>query len=123
MKKLPPKILVNFCVSLLGLYLVFLLGVERRSDSNHHRITCQIVAAVLHYLTLTTFAWTLVQAYNLYQSLVRIFNTGSSNRSFITVASIFSWGRRTFRFLDLLCCPYLKLVIFSITIFPINTPC
>ena len=88
MKKLPPKILVNFCISLLALYLVFMLGVERTSP----RITCQIIAALLHYLVLSTFCWTLVQSYNLYQNFVRVFRSSGSYCLFITVASIFAWG-------------------------------
>ncbi|XP_066923598.1 adhesion G-protein coupled receptor G2-like [Clytia hemisphaerica] len=90
MRKLPPKILINLCVSILALLLVFLFGVDQSTSSS--RITCQIMAALLHYFTLTTFCWTLVEAYNLYKNFVKIFNMGGSNKKFMYFAMSFAWG-------------------------------
>jgi len=86
-KKIPQKLLLSLCISLLLLLIIFLAGAEQTSP----RVGCQIVAGLLHYFILTTFCWMFIQATNLYRSFVRVFNKGSSTRFFIH-ASIFSWG-------------------------------
>ena len=95
MRKLPPKILINLCISMLALLLIFLFGVDKSSS----RTTCQIMAALLHYFTLTTFCWTLVEAYNLYKNFVKIFNMGGSNKKFMYLAMSFAWGMFSLSFL------------------------
>ena len=91
MKKLPSKILVSMCVSLACLLLVFLLGVEKKPNTS--TLTCQFSAALLHYFILSTFLWTLVQAYNLYMNFVKIFKHGNSMKKFMLLASLFAWGK------------------------------
>ena len=50
-EKLPPKILISLCISLLPLLIVFLAGIEETLN----KISCQVVTALLHYIILTIF--------------------------------------------------------------------
>ncbi|XP_065668367.1 adhesion G-protein coupled receptor G2 isoform X2 [Hydra vulgaris] len=86
-KKLPQKILICLCISLIGLLLVFLIGAEKTSPRQH----CQIIAAALHYFILTTFCWMLVEAFNFHRSLVAVFNK-SSDESIFRNANVIAWG-------------------------------
>ncbi|XP_047126735.1 adhesion G-protein coupled receptor G2 isoform X1 [Hydra vulgaris] len=86
-KKLPQKILICLCISLMGLLLVFLIGAEKTSPRQH----CQIIAAALHYFILTTFCWMLVEAFNFHRSLIAVFNR-SSDESIFRNANVIAWG-------------------------------
>ena len=86
-QKLPPKILLSFCVSLLLLLVVFLVGIERTK----HKIGCQTVAASLHYFILSTFFWMATEAVNLHRKFVKVFRAGSDKKFFIS-CSIFALG-------------------------------
>nr|XP_047126746.1 adhesion G-protein coupled receptor G2 isoform X2 [Hydra vulgaris] len=86
-KKLPQKILICLCISLMGLLLVFLIGAEKTSPRQH----CQIIAAALHYFILTTFCWMLVEAFNFHRSLVAVFNK-SSDENIFRNANVIAWG-------------------------------
>lgn len=80
------QILINHCVSLLLLYIVFLGGI----DSVATDLICKAVAILLHYFLLTTMFWMAVEAHNMYMFLVKIFQRDV--RHFILKASIFGWG-------------------------------
>ncbi|XP_012553637.1 adhesion G-protein coupled receptor G4 isoform X1 [Hydra vulgaris] len=86
-KKLPQRILICLCISLMGLLLVFLIGAEKTSPIQ----LCQVIAAVLHYFILSTFCWMLVEAFNLYLSFVIVFNKRNDSNVF-RIANIFAWG-------------------------------
>ncbi|XP_065668365.1 adhesion G-protein coupled receptor G4-like isoform X3 [Hydra vulgaris] len=86
-KKLPQRILICLCISLMGLLLVFLIGAEKTSPIQ----LCQVIAAVLHYFILSTFCWMLVEAFNLYLSFVIVFNKRNDSNVFRN-ANIFAWG-------------------------------
>ena len=87
-KKLPPKILINLCFSLMALLIIFLAAVEETSS----RVGCQVVAALLHYFMLTTFFWMTVEGANLYRCFVQVFRKGGEGK-FIIKACIFAWGK------------------------------
>ena len=78
-EKLPPKILISLCVSLLALLIVFLVGVEETSN----KIGCKVVAALLHYFIRTTFFWMGDEAVNIYQMFVMIIINRSAKRFFL----------------------------------------
>ncbi|XP_072030118.1 adhesion G-protein coupled receptor G2-like [Amphiura filiformis] len=80
------KILIQFCISMLGLYFAFLLGI----DSTGSEIGCIIVAAFLHYFVLTTVLWMGVEARHMYITLVT--ESGRVGRKFLIKASFFAWG-------------------------------
>ena len=86
--KLPGKILISLCTSLMVLLIVFLIGIERTSNTK----SCQTVAALLHYFILTTFSWMGVEAANLYQMFVKVFQT-RNQKGFLIRASAIAWGR------------------------------
>ena len=87
-EKLPPKILISLCVSLLALLIVFLAGIEKTSN----KVGCRVVAALLHYFILTTFFWMGVEAVNIYQMFVKVFRKGSQKR-FLLRSSLVAWGK------------------------------
>ncbi|XP_072030117.1 adhesion G-protein coupled receptor G4-like [Amphiura filiformis] len=80
------KILIQFCISMLGLYFAFLLGI----DSTGSEIGCIIVAALLHYFVLTTVLWMGVEARHMYITLVT--ESDRVGRRFLIKASSFAWG-------------------------------
>ncbi|XP_038062206.1 adhesion G-protein coupled receptor G4-like [Patiria miniata] len=84
--KTPSRILICLCLSLLCLYLVFLVGIEQTSS---HR-GCQVVAVLIHYFTLSSLAWMAVEATNLYLYLVKVLNI--QRRHFVLKASVIAWG-------------------------------
>ena len=86
-KTLPQKLLISLCLSLMALIIVFLAGADRTSS----RLGCQCIAAILHYLILTTFFWTAVEAFTLYKKFIKIFNSGDESKYFFR-ASLIAWG-------------------------------
>ncbi|XP_041475954.1 latrophilin-like protein LAT-2 [Lytechinus variegatus] len=61
----------NLCISLLTAQLLFLVGVER----TEHDIVCTVIAAILHYTFLCSFAWMALEGIQLYIMLVHVFST------------------------------------------------
>lgn len=86
-RKLPPRILICLCISLMALLTTFLIGAERTSP----RVGCQVVAALLQYFMLTTFCWMFVEGINLYRCFVKVF-VDASKKKFIYKASLFALG-------------------------------
>ena len=70
------------------LLIVFLIGIEKTSNAKG----CQAVAALLHYFILTTFLWMGVEAANLYQMFVKVFQT-RNQKAFLIRASTIAWGK------------------------------
>ena len=62
------QILINLCLALMGMYLVFILG----ANSAPVPVLCGISAAFLQYFMLVFFSWTAVEAFYLYQKLVKV---------------------------------------------------
>ncbi|XP_072016526.1 adhesion G-protein coupled receptor G6-like [Amphiura filiformis] len=84
--KKPKQILICLFFTLLCLYVVFVIGVKR-TDSY---AGCIAVAALLHYLTLSSVSWMGVEGVNLYLLIVQVFNADVSN--FLLKASLAAWG-------------------------------
>ncbi|XP_033111939.1 adhesion G-protein coupled receptor G2-like [Anneissia japonica] len=85
-KSEPKKILCNLCGSLLGLYIVFIVGIDRTANRNG----CTAVGALLHYFLLSSIFWMGVQALIMYYLFVKIYNAHVSN--FLAKASLYAWG-------------------------------
>ena len=85
--KQPQQIMINLCFALLGLYLVFVLGIDRR----HPTALCVIVGFVIHYFLLVSMAWMLVEGVNMYLLFVKVYNVSVSN--FMLKASLCAWGK------------------------------
>ena len=67
-KKEHEQILINLCLALMGMYLVFILG----ANAAPVPVLCGISAALLQYFMLVFFSWTAVEAFYLYQMLVKV---------------------------------------------------
>ncbi|XP_033628133.1 hyalin-like isoform X2 [Asterias rubens] len=83
--KRPQKILICFSFSLLGLYLVFLTGIEATKPA----VGCTIVAVLIHFFTLASVAWMAVEATNMYLLFVKVLNANVSH--FMLIASVTAW--------------------------------
>ena len=88
-RTLPRKILIQFCISKLCLYLIFLAGIDSQS-----RVGCMIVTGLLHYFVLATILWMAVEARHMYISLVTVFEMAGSR--FMLKAVCFAWGKLGF---------------------------
>ncbi|XP_063953513.1 adhesion G-protein coupled receptor G6-like isoform X3 [Lytechinus pictus] len=90
MKKLqskqPQRILINLCVALLGLYLVFIIGIDRRYPTGG----CVVVGFLIHFFLLSSVSWMLVEAINMYLLFVKVLNASVSR--FMLKASLCSYG-------------------------------
>ncbi|XP_033114086.1 adhesion G-protein coupled receptor G6-like [Anneissia japonica] len=84
--KRPQKILINLSVSLLLLYLVFIIGIEKTASRN----VCIGVAALLHYFVLASVCWMSIEAVNLYLMFVKVFQ--DNVRYFMLKASLLAYG-------------------------------
>lgn len=82
----PNKILLCLSSSLVMTMIIFLGG----GLSARFPVACQIVAVLLHYFVLSSFCWMLVEAFNIYQSFIVVFQKGTSR--FMLKANLFSWG-------------------------------
>ncbi|XP_033122408.1 adhesion G-protein coupled receptor G2-like [Anneissia japonica] len=83
----PQKIMINLCISLLCLYILFILGVDHAKPGNRG---CTAVAVLVHYFLLTSASWTLVEAINMYFLFIKVFNL--PGRKFIWIAACLAWG-------------------------------
>ena len=67
---------VNLCISLLTAEVIFLFGITATEDP----LTCSIIAASLHYFFLAAFAWMLLEGFQIYLMLVKVFDVSSGSR-------------------------------------------
>ncbi|XP_038077322.1 adhesion G-protein coupled receptor G6-like [Patiria miniata] len=81
------QIFINFCFSLIMLYIVFVAGVDNAKGSGGG---CVFVAALLHYLTLSTMMWMAVEARNMYVSTVKVFPEDAPR--YMLKACLIAWG-------------------------------
>ncbi|XP_052213544.1 cadherin EGF LAG seven-pass G-type receptor 3-like isoform X1 [Dreissena polymorpha] len=83
------KILMNLSTSMLIMNVVFVVGSES-SLSLSGDVVCKAVAILLHYFLLSTIAWMLVEAINMYQALITVFAKYSG--FFMLKRCFFAWG-------------------------------
>ncbi|XP_077199227.1 adhesion G-protein coupled receptor G2 isoform X2 [Paroedura picta] len=84
----PSKILIQLCIALLLLNLVFLL--DSWIALHHIRGLCISVAVFLHYFLLVSFTWMGLEAFHMYLALVKVFNTYV--RKYILKFCVVGWG-------------------------------
>ncbi|XP_043106841.1 adhesion G-protein coupled receptor G2 [Puntigrus tetrazona] len=73
-KDIPSKILIQLCLALLFLNLVFLLDAWLALFPNAVGL-CISTAFFLHYFLLASFTWMALEAVHMYLALVKVFNT------------------------------------------------
>uniref|UniRef100_A0A6Q2XAH1 Adhesion G-protein coupled receptor G2 n=2 Tax=Esox lucius TaxID=8010 RepID=A0A6Q2XAH1_ESOLU len=88
-KDIPSKILIQLCLALLFLNLVFLLDSWLALYPNAKGL-CISTAWFLHYFLLASFTWMGLEAVHMYIALVKVFNTYISNH--MLKFSLVGWG-------------------------------
>ncbi|XP_071848665.1 adhesion G-protein coupled receptor G2-like isoform X2 [Apostichopus japonicus] len=76
----------NLCLALLGLYLSFLLGVDRTEIPG----VCKAMTSLIYFFCLSSVAWMSVEAFYIYM-LIWKYNK-SSIHHLVTVAVFLAWG-------------------------------
>ncbi|XP_024921756.1 adhesion G-protein coupled receptor G4 [Cynoglossus semilaevis] len=84
----PSQILINLCLALLGLNLLFLVNSWLSSWGLH--ALCVAAAFALHYFLLASFTWMGLEAVNMYFALVKVFNVYVP--SYILKFCALGWG-------------------------------
>uniref|UniRef100_T1JBP7 Uncharacterized protein n=1 Tax=Strigamia maritima TaxID=126957 RepID=T1JBP7_STRMM len=64
----------NLCACLLVAEIIFLVGVGRTDE----RLLCGVVAGLLHFFFLCSFAWMFLEGFQLYVMLIEVFETERS---------------------------------------------
>ena len=81
------------CLSLLAAILLFTFGVNTLTGSASLDL-CKVLAAFLHYFLLSSIVWMGIEAYNLYQDLVKVFDTSFiSQTQFMCRAGVVGWSK------------------------------
>jgi len=65
---------VNLCISLLTAEVIFMFGINETSNAS----ICSLIAALLHYFFLASFAWMFMEGYQIYVMLVKVFESSKS---------------------------------------------
>ena len=82
-------ILINLCLAVIGLNITLILvSLSTWSDL---RVRCIALACCWHYMMLASLMWMLLEAVNIYQSLVTVFISYDSH--FILKRAIIAWGK------------------------------
>ena len=81
----PPRILMNLCVSIIALDVLFVAGVDTRDH-----VACTCVAILLQYFMLTTVTWSAVEAYHSTHDIFYPMRVEVDR--FMMKASFFAWG-------------------------------
>ena len=84
------KIHGNLALALCLAQSVFLVGVDRVAVPSPNGL-CILIAILLHYLLLATWAWMLVEGVHLYMMLVKIFY----NRKIFYFYAVAAWSEFT----------------------------
>ncbi|KAI2659684.1 Adhesion G-protein coupled receptor G2 [Labeo rohita] len=88
-KDIPSKILIQLCLALLLLNLVFLLDAWLALYPNAVGL-CISTAFFLHYFLLASFTWMALEAVHMYIAIVKVFNTYISR--FMLKIGLAGWG-------------------------------
>ena len=82
------KFQVQFCISLLGMLVVYLIGVTR----NENEIVCTLMSALLQYFVLSSTLWMVAQGVLMFKKLVLVF--GIISKRFLVIVSLLCWCKR-----------------------------
>ncbi|CAH2220595.1 adhesion G- coupled receptor G2 [Pelobates cultripes] len=85
----PSKILIQLCAALIGLNLAFLLSPWIALYNNIPGL-CIAAAAFLHYFLIVSITWMGLEAFHMYFSLVKVFNTYV--RKYMLKFCVIGWG-------------------------------
>ena len=101
----PNQILISLCFALLCLYVAFLVMITFDRERGVEEVSewpCRVIAALIHYFTLTSMFWMAVEGYNMHRLFVEVLNIYLPN--FLRKVSVFAWGMfRDYRTLHRTC--------------------
>jgi len=80
-------ILLNLCISLMTLLIVFFIT-DQFADTPRG---CRISNIVRYYLVLVSLMWNGVEGHNMYRMLIKVFNTGTQSHV-VLKAGLIAWG-------------------------------
>ena len=90
------QILMYLSMSLLAAILLFTFGINSITDSDSLDV-CKAIASLLHFFLLSSIVWMSIEAYNLYQDLVKVFDTTLiSQNEFMCRAGVVGWSKLKF---------------------------
>ena len=90
------QILMYLSMSLLAAILLFTFGINSITDSDSLDV-CKAIAPLLHFFLLSSIVWMSIEAYNLYQDLVKVFDTTIiSQNEFMCRAGVVGWSKLKF---------------------------
>ena len=81
------KVLIQLCAALFVVIIVFVMGIEQVSRP----YLCTSVAVMLHYFTLVTFMWMLMEAGFMYHAFVRVWPPTEGGD--IYKSTVTAWGK------------------------------
>ncbi|XP_030843389.1 adhesion G-protein coupled receptor G7-like [Strongylocentrotus purpuratus] len=87
------QIFIYLCLTLLCLYTTFIIMISLDSIRDYREVhagPCGFLTALVHYFVLSSIAWMGVEGYNIYLTIVKIFNTYIQN--FMLKAFLAAWG-------------------------------
>ena len=67
---------VNLCICLLTAEVVFMFGIDQTSNTS----LCSVIAILLHYFFLSSFGWMFLEGYQIYELLVKVFESSKTSR-------------------------------------------
>merc|ERR1719189_1503152 len=62
---------INLCISLLTAEVIFMFGIQETGDA----LACSIIAGLLHYFFLASFGLMLLEGYQIYVMLAKVFES------------------------------------------------
>ena len=68
---------VNLCLSLLTAEVIFMFGITETANS----LYCSLISILLHYFFLASFAWMFLEGYQIYELLVKVFETSNNSQA------------------------------------------
>ena len=86
------KLLVNLCLALLLVVVIFAAGISRAG----YAPVCQAIAALLHFSLLAALMWMGAEAVNLYLTVVRL--KVASSRRYFGLCMATCWGKLRSKF-------------------------
>ncbi|OQV15572.1 putative Adhesion G protein-coupled receptor L3 [Hypsibius exemplaris] len=85
------KILINLCVAIGFLNVAFVVGSFLSTSVLPFKLPCAVMSSVIHFFSLASFMWMGIEAFNMYQLLIRVFFT-VQQKHFILKRAILGWG-------------------------------
>ncbi|XP_030851744.1 adhesion G-protein coupled receptor G6-like [Strongylocentrotus purpuratus] len=84
------QIIICLCLTLLCLYVSFIVMISLGSAKLQYQVPCGCIAAFVHFFVLSSITWMGVEGYTTYLIIVKMFDT--SNKRFMVKAGAVAWG-------------------------------